>query len=47
MYSVFAELSATEVYFLLNQEITIEPKLKQHPKVFFQSTALPAESESE
>jgi hypothetical protein len=35
MYSASAELSATEVCFLLNQEITTDPKLKQHLEVLF------------
>jgi hypothetical protein len=35
IYSTSAELSAIEVYFLLNQVITIDPKMKQHPEVLF------------
>jgi hypothetical protein len=35
MYSASAKLSATEVYFQLNKEMVVDPKLKQHPKVVF------------
>jgi hypothetical protein len=31
--------------FLLYQEIMVDPKLKQHPEVFFLSETLPAQSE--
>jgi hypothetical protein len=46
MYSASVEPSATEVCFLLNQDIIVDPKLKQHPQVLFLSIALPPQSES-
>src|SRR5713226_8338196 len=45
-YSASVVLSATQDCFLLNQEITPDPILKQHPEVLFLSMALPAQSES-
>jgi hypothetical protein len=42
MYSV--ELNATGACFLLNQDVTPEPELKQEPEVFFLSPALSAQS---
>ena len=39
-------LSAMQEYFLLNQEITPDPILKQHLEVLFLSMALPAQFES-
>ena len=44
--STFVELYAFEDCFLLIQEIMVDPKLKQHPDVLFQSVALLAQSES-
>jgi hypothetical protein len=38
--------SVIEVCFLLIQDIIVDPKLKQHPKVLFLSTSLHAQSES-
>jgi len=35
MYSTFAELSATDLYFLLYQEIVADPRLKIPPDVLF------------
>ena len=46
IYLASAVLSATELCFLLIQNITADPMLKQHPLVFFLSTALLAQSES-
>jgi hypothetical protein len=46
MYSTSAGLIAIEPCFLLNQEITLEPKLKQHPEVLFLLSSPPAQSES-
>jgi hypothetical protein len=46
MYSASAVLWAMEPYFLLDQEIITEPKLKQYPEVLFRSTVLPIQSES-
>jgi hypothetical protein len=43
MYYAYAKMSATKACFLLNQEITNDPKMKQHPEVLFHSTALPAQ----
>jgi hypothetical protein len=40
MYSTSAELNATNFCLLLNQETTLDPKLKQHLEVLFLSTAL-------
>lgn len=40
IYYVSVELYATEFCFLLNQEITLKPKLKQLPEVPFLSLAL-------
>ena len=39
-YYALAVLSATQDYFLLNQEITPDPILKQHPEVLFLLMAL-------
>ena len=39
-------LSATQDYFLLNQEITPDPILKQHHEVLLLSMELPAQYES-
>jgi hypothetical protein len=44
MYSTLAELNATDLYFLLNQDIILDPMLKQHPEVLFLSFAHPAQS---
>ena len=46
MYSTFAELKATKFFFLLNQDTTPNPKLKQHPKVLLFSVVLPFQSVS-
>jgi hypothetical protein len=35
MYSASAVLWAIEPYFLLDQKIIVEPKLKQYPEVLF------------
>jgi hypothetical protein len=35
MYSASAVLWAMEPYFLLDQEVIAEPKLKQYPEVLF------------
>ena len=43
-YSASAILSATQDCFMLNQEITPDPILKQHPEVLFLLMALPAQS---
>ena len=43
IYSAFAELNATEFYFLLHQETIPDPTLKQYPEVLFLSTELPAQ----
>ena len=45
MYSASVVLSEIMVYFILNQEIMHDPKLKQHPEVFFLSLALPPQYE--
>jgi hypothetical protein len=47
MYSALAKLSAIDFCFLLNQEIALDPKLKQQLEVFFLSVVLPAQSTSE
>jgi len=47
IYSTSVKLDATKVCFLLNQAITADPKLKQHPKVLLQSVQLPAYSKYE
>ena len=46
MYSTSTELRATDFCFLLNQDTTPDPKLKQHPEVLFLSVVLPAQSAS-
>jgi hypothetical protein len=46
MYSSSTELNATDFCFLLNQETTPDPKLKQQPEVLFLSIVLPAQSAS-
>lgn len=43
MYAASAELSATDIYFLLYQETMIDPMLKTQPKVLFQSMDLVAQ----
>ena len=45
-YFSMAILSAMQELFLLNQEITPDPILKQHPEVLFLSMALPTQFES-
>ena len=47
MYSTYAELSATQVCFMLNSVINTDLKLKQHPKVLFLSIALISQYEFE
>jgi hypothetical protein len=47
MYLTSAELSDIESCFLLNKEITVDPKMKQHHEVLFVSISLPSQSESE
>jgi hypothetical protein len=42
MYSASTELSATDLCFQLNQEITVDPNSKQHPEVLFLSIVHPA-----
>jgi hypothetical protein len=44
MYSASAVLRAMLDCFLLYHEIMADPKLKQHPEVFFLSETLPAQS---
>ena len=44
MYYASIVLNATEVCFLLHQETTEDPKVKQHLKVLFLFIALPAQS---
>ena len=46
MYSASVELCATEDYFRLNQDIIVEPNVKQHPEVLLQFSEFPAQSES-
>ena len=46
IYSTSIELNAIEYYFLLNHEIIVDPKLKQHLDVLFLSITLPAQSKS-
>jgi hypothetical protein len=46
MYSASMELKTTKDCFLLNQEITHEPKLNQKPKVLFLPPTSPTESKS-
>ena len=46
IYSASAVLRATEFCFLLHQEITAEPRLKQHLEVLFLSAVHLAQSES-
>lgn len=45
MYSASTELSATDLYFLLYQEIDADPTLKIAPEVLFLSDGLPAQDE--
>ena len=45
-YSALVVISATQYYFLLNQEITPGPILKQHLEVLFLSMALPVQYKS-
>ena len=45
-YSASVVLSATQDLFLLKQEITPDPILKQHPQVLFLSMSLPSQSVS-
>jgi hypothetical protein len=47
IYSTSVELSATEVLFLLNHVIIVDPRLKQHLKVIFISTTLPSQYDYE
>ena len=42
MYFASVELNAANVSFLLNQDITLQPKFKQQLEVHFMSPALPA-----
>ena len=46
MYYSFVMLSEILVYFLLNHEIMLDPKLKQQPELLFLSLALPSQYES-
>jgi hypothetical protein len=46
MYSASTKLDAANAHFLLNQDITPKPKLKQQPKALFLSPASPAQSKS-
>jgi hypothetical protein len=46
MDSASVVLKAMLDCFLLCHEIMVDPKLKQHPEVFFLSKTLPAQSES-
>ena len=43
MYSAYVELSSMDFYFLLHQETTPNPILKQHPIMIFLSTKFPAQ----
>jgi hypothetical protein len=45
MYYAFAVLWAMEPCFLLDQEIIVEPKLKQYLEVLFWSNVLPIQYE--
>jgi hypothetical protein len=47
MYYVSLELSAMKFCFLLNQDIIVDPKLKQHLEVLFLFVALSTQSEFE
>lgn len=42
-YTASAKLSATDFCFMLHQDTTLDPMLKQHPSVLFLSTKLPAQ----
>jgi len=46
MYSASAELSATDLCFLLYQETVAEPRLKIPPKVLFRPDGILAQSAS-
>ena len=46
MYSTSVELNATNFCFLLNQETTPDPMLKQEPEVIFRSSTHPTQSTS-
>lgn len=46
MYFSSAKLRATYFYFLLNQDTTLDPKLKQHTKVLLLFIVLPDQSAS-
>ena len=46
MYSASALLREILDCYLLYHKIMVDPKLKQHPEVFFLSAMLPAQSES-
>jgi hypothetical protein len=46
MYYASSVLWAKEPCFLLDQEIIVEPKLKQYPEVLFRSTVLSIQSKS-
>ena len=43
MYFSSIELRIIDVCFLMSQATTIDPKLKQHPKVLLSSIVLPAQ----
>ena len=43
IYLASAELSATDLYFLLYQETAVDPILKTPPDVLFLSVGLPAQ----
>jgi hypothetical protein len=46
MYSASAELSAMKFFFLPNQDIIVDPNLKQHLEVLFLTAALLSQLES-
>jgi len=46
MYSASTELGAIDLYFLMYQETTAEPRLNILPEVLFQSNGLPTQSAS-
>jgi hypothetical protein len=46
IYSTYVVLSATDICFLLPQDIIADPKLKHIPEVLFLSSTFPVQSES-
>ena len=47
IYSEYSILSVTKFYFIVNQYIMVNPKLKKHFEVLFLSTTLPSQSKDE